>query len=169
MRSVFLGLILTILTSLLLRFQGSELITSVTPLGIINLEFCDSKSQLAEILFSWRDTVAKWNIALDFLFIFSYGTFFFTGCKLLYQRARSSSFTRFTSAMLIFCFLPPSLDILENILMLLTLNSLQVDFTLAITPLLAGAKFITAAIVVLYLLVSLPLNYAFSKKTAISK
>lgn len=141
------------------------MITTNTPLGIIDLEFCSNKQELALILASWPDGIATWNVILDFLFLLSYGSLFYFGTKLLYIRAGKNRFMAFASFMLKLSFLPALLDIGENILLLFTLNQLQLNFTLAVTPVLAAAKFILAAILVLYLLVSLPLSYALSKKT----
>lgn len=165
MRTFVLGLVVTIFTALLLKFQGAGLVTPDTPLGIINLEFCNSRQELALILISWPDGIAEWNVVLDFLFLLSYGSLFYFGTKFLYIRADKTRFMAFASFMLKLSVLPAFLDIVENILLLFTLNQLQLDFTLAVTPVLAGAKFITAAILVLYLLVSLSLSYALSKKT----
>jgi len=161
MKKFLLAIIATVLVFLLLRWQSASLITSATPTGILALEFCDNIPELNIILNAWNIKTAVWAVIIDFLFIAAFGASFYFGSKLVFSKI-PNSFTRF---MIWFSIVPPLLDIIEDVLMLFTLSGSHHTFILQLTKYVAIIKFAAAAIVVLYLLVSLLIIYGIPKKT----
>ncbi len=161
MKKFLLAFGATVIVFLLLRWQSAPLITSATPTGILALEFCDNIPELNIILNAWNMNTAIWAVIIDFLFIAAFGASFYFGSKLVRSKF-PNSLTRF---MLIFSFAAPLLDIIEDVLMLVTLSGTHSTFILQLTKYVAIIKFAVAAIVVLYLLVSLLFIYGIPKKT----
>ena len=151
----------TVLVFFLLRWQSAPLVTSITPTGILALEFCDNIPELNAILNVWDIDAAIWAVMIDFLFIAAFSAFFYYGCRLVYD-SYPNPFTRF---MIVFGFIAPFLDIIEDVLMLVTLSGTHDTIILQMTNYVAIIKFAAAAIVVLYLLVSLLIIYGIPKKT----
>ncbi len=161
MKSFLLAFGTTVIVFLLLRWQSAPLITSTTPTGILALEFCDSIPELNTILNVWNINTVVWAVIIDFLFIAGFGACFYYGSKLVFSKF-SNWVTRF---MISFSFVAPLLDVIEDILMLVTLSGTHSTFILLLTKYVAIIKFAAAAIVVLYLLVSLLIIYGIPKKT----
>jgi hypothetical protein len=161
MKKFLLAFGATVIVFLLLRWQSAPLITSNTPTGILALEFCDNIPELKTILNVWNLNTAVWAVMIDFLFIAAFGVGFYYGSKLVLNKL-PNSFTRF---MVSFSFVAPFLDIIEDVLMLITLSGTHSTFILQLTKYVALIKFAAAAIVVLYLLVSLLIIYGIPKKT----
>lgn len=151
----------TVIVFLLLRWQSAPLITSATTTGILALEFCDNIPELNMILNAWNINTAIWSVIIDFLFIAAFGASFYFGSKLVLSKF-SNSLTRF---MVVFGFVAPLLDVVEDVLMLITLSGTHQTIILLLTKYVAIIKFAAAAIVVLYLLVSLLIIYGIPKKT----
>lgn len=161
MKKFLLAFVATVIVFLLLRWQSAPLITSTTPTGILALEFCDNIPELDTTLNVWNINTAVWAVIIDFLFIAAFGASFYFGSKLVLSKVRN----RFTRFMVSFSFVAPLLDIIEDVLMLVTLSGTHHIFILQVTKYVAIIKFAAAAIVVLYLLVSLLIIYGIPKKT----
>jgi hypothetical protein len=169
MRKFLLALAATIVVFIILRWQSAPLVTSSTPTGILALEFCRSVAQVDAIIAAWNITVARWSVIIDFGFLAAYGALFYFGCVYFAARFRYSGLRRFGRAMVPFSLVAPLLDVVENIGMLITLSGVRNNGLLQFTCYTAWLKFACAAVVVLYLLVSLPLHYGISKKAVVSR
>lgn len=165
MRKFAAALFATLMLFLVLRWQSAGLVTSATPNGILALEFCDDLASLEKILAAWDLHTARWAVIIDFAFIIAFGLVFYYGTTMIDRRLRRS-FSRF---MTWFSLAAPLLDVVENLLMLLTLYGVQDNLILQVTYWAATLKFAAAGAVVLYLLVSLLLVYGISKKASISR
>jgi len=149
----------------IMRWQGQSLITPVSPRGIIDLEFARTAERLAQLQLFLPAGSVYLNILLDFFFIAAYTWFFIAGCKYVKQKIKLGMWSdRFMSlAVAAACF-----DVCENFLMLLTFKG---KFSLAVLEIVfycAAIKFILAALIVLYLLITLPIALLYKKRTIIS-
>jgi hypothetical protein len=138
---------------ILMRWQGAELVTTATPRGILDLEFAKDANRLQYLrLFMPHDGVVL-NIFLDFLFIGAYTWFFVTACRFIDNKNKwselSKHFRRIAITAGVF-------DVLENVLMLLVWNQRSSAELLQVVYYIAAIKFILVAIVVLYIIVSIP-------------
>jgi hypothetical protein len=104
---------------------------------------------------------------IDFLFLAAYGAVFYFGSVSIASGFRNTRLQRFSRVMISFSLFAPVLDIVENTGMLATLSGVRSSWLLQFTTCVAWLKFGCAAVVVLYLLVSLPLHYAISKKAPV--
>lgn len=146
----------SVLMMIVLQWQGSSLNTTVSPKAIVDLELAGSPSRLAELLAVWDISVVKMNIWLDFLFIVSYVLFLSIaseGCALRWPAGimRQMGLTLARVA-----YMAGILDIAENLLMLQTVAGNFTTTSLQLTYYCAVLKFTLAAVVLVYLLVSLP-------------
>jgi hypothetical protein len=169
MRKLLLAMLATVVAFMVLRWESAPLITASTPTGILALEFCKSPVKADMILSAWSIPVATWAVIIDFFFLAAYGAVFYFGSVTIASRLQNSRLRMFGHAMIGFSLIAPVLDIVENIGMLITLSGARSNWLLRLTCYAAWVKFACAAVVVLYLLVSLPLNYAISKKTAVPR
>ena len=138
------------------RWQGTGLITPQSPRGIIDLEFAKTPERFFQLRLFWNIENVLQNIYLDFLFIIAYAWFLVTACK-----AVNNKWTNTFSGLALSA---AAFDVLENFLMILILNGRFDPSVLQIVFYCAAIKFILAAIVVLYLLISLPSK--FKRKTS---
>jgi hypothetical protein len=146
----------TLLFQLLLRYQGSALVDAVaSPLGIVSLELAPTPEKAAIVLDHWKETgnrsIANRNIWLDFLFIPFYMLLFYTLCGSI--SVRMKGFGAKLGVLLAFGALVAGLfDVLENILMLLSLSGNLSTVTTALTAFFATAKFLLIALCLLYVI-----------------
>jgi hypothetical protein len=156
---LFIG---TITMIVVLQWQGKELRTKNTKAGIVSLEFAQTREEAEELLKEWKPVngtnlipVAQKNIRLDFVFIFFYSLFLFAACrKIRYhsQKWQKKAGKNFAYGALI----AGGFDIIENLLMLQTLNDNYSVFTTLITFIVAVAKFSLVGFAVLYILMGFP-------------
>lgn len=139
---------------LVMKWQGADLITPVSPKGILDLEFARSDKTLAELKLFWNDRDLTLNIYLDFLFIAAYVWFLTTAC-----RHMGKSGAKWSGIFNGLALAAGSLDVLENCLMLLIWNGGLESSWLQAVYFIALIKFVLAGTVVLYLLVTLPLLF----------
>ena len=165
MRKLLFALCATAVVFIVLRWQSVPLITDLTPFGIIALEFCDNLVRLDTIFSAWNLEHARRVIYIDFALILCFTFVFYQSALIIHHKLRHQPLSDFTRWAIHFCFVPPVLDILENTGMLITLSGARVPLILELTAWIAAFKFASAAIVVLYLLVSLLCIYVQSKKT----
>ena len=138
---------------------STTLKTSATPLGILNLEFAYSSTKAGIVLNAWQPNekidnieVATFNTWLDFIFLFFYSLFLFTGCKIL--SANYSGTIQNAGLMLAKgAILAGLLDIVENVGMLFTLHGNSNNVILLLTTAASIIKWILALAAVAYLLV----------------
>jgi hypothetical protein len=153
-RIIFFFLLGTVFFFLLLRYQG-KLETKESPLGIVSLELARNPTQVKEIINSWsnNDLIgnAKTNVWIDFLLIPFYSLLFYTLCGSI--SVRTGGQIAKIGVMLAFAsVIAGLLDVMENMLMLLTLNGVFNYFTVILTSFFAASKFILLALALLYVI-----------------
>lgn len=124
-------------------------------MGIVSLELARNPAQAKEIVTAWQhnDLIrnAKTNVWIDFLLIPFYSLLFYTLCGSI--SVRTGGQIAKTGVMLAFASLIAGvLDVLENILMLLTLNGVSNYLTVILTSFFAASKFILLALALLYVI-----------------
>lgn len=144
----------TIFFFLLLRYQGT-LEHKVSPMGIVSLELARNPEQVKNIVTAWKTdgliATARLNIWLDFLFIPFYSLLFYTLCGSI--SVRSNGQVAKIGVMLAFAALIAGLlDILENLLMLFSLNGIFNYITVILTSFFASSKFILLGLALLYVI-----------------
>ena len=148
---LIISLVLTILLAYLLRRQGAALMTPVSPLGIIDLEFAWTAEKLSQLQLFWQREVLSKNIYIDFAFLIAYGVFLYTAChwRALVIRNEKAAGVFATLAVT-----AASLDLLENFLMLLVWYGRFQPFVLKIIAVVAAIKFLLVMAVLVFLLLS---------------
>lgn len=142
---------------ILMRWQGSSLVTPQSPKGIIDLEFARTPAKLRQLQFFWNHETVLQNIYLDFLFIAAYTWFLFTACKIV-NNPKSNLFSGVAISAAAF-------DVLENFLMILVWNERFSPSVLQIVFYVAAIKFLLVVIVIGYLILSL--FGLFKRKTSL--
>ena len=146
-RNLLLSFLVLIAMLVVMRWQGSSLITPQSPKGIIDLEFAKTPGRFQQLQFFWNHETVLQNIYLNFLFIFAYTWFLVTACK-----AVNNSKSNLFSALAISA---GAFDLLENFLMILVWNERFSPSVLQIVFYVAAIKFLFAVIVIGYLILSL--------------
>lgn len=137
----------------LMRWHGADLITPVSPKGIIDVEFAKTKERLHQLLLFLNVDIIRQNLYLDFLFLLAYGWFFVTACT--YVRNKTGWVK--TCGLFISLSISAALfDVAENFLLLLVLGGRFDPILLYVVYYTAAIKFIMAGAVVLFLLFSWP-------------
>lgn len=162
-KQILIAAISCLVVIVLMRIQGAGLITSVTPRGILDLEFANSPARLTTVLAAWEQATVMCNIWIDFLFIPAYvlllslsvasvagrrGKGFLRNAGLLLQRA---------------AFAAGVMDVAENLLMLQSIAGNYTPDSLWLTYYCASIKFGIVFCILLYLLISTPLIFKKNK------
>lgn len=155
-KNLFVAAIASVLMIVIMRWQGSSLKTINSPRAIVDLEFANTPLRLHELLPFWDISVVKVNIWLDFLFIVSYVLFLSIASELCAMEWPAGIMRQMGLTLVRVAYMAGILDIAENLLMLQTLAGNFTVTSLQLTYYCAAVKFTLAAIIVLYLLVSLP-------------
>ena len=132
---------------LVMRWQGSSLVTPQSPKGIIDFEFAKTFEKFRQLQFFWNHETVLQNIYLDFLFILAYTWFLVTACKAV-KNSKSNLFSGLS-------FSAAAFDVLENFLMILVWNEKFSPSVLQIVFYVAAIKFLLIVIVIGYLILSL--------------
>jgi len=137
----------------ILQWQGKELVSPVSPNGILDVEFARTGEQLQKLLLFLGRKPVEQNLFLDFPFIAAYGCFLYFSCIYIREKTGWNNISQlFASAVLVAAFC----DIAENFILLLVLWNRFNETGLAIVYYLAIIKFLLAGSVVLFLLFSWP-------------
>ncbi len=139
-----------------LRWEGASLTTPASPRAIVDLEFADTPHRLNELLAVWNLSVVKGNIWLDFLFIVSYVLFLSIAAELCAMKWPEGILRQTGILLARAAYVAGLFDITENLLMLQSITGNFSDGSLRLTYYCAAIKFILAALVLLYVLISLP-------------
>jgi len=139
-----------------LRFQGASLTTLNSSRGIVDLELATKPSQVSALMDSWDLTVVKMNIWLDFLFIVSYVAFLALASEAVSSKWKNQGMRVIGLTLARVALVTGVLDIGENLLMLQTIAGNFTLVSLQLTHYFATIKFTLAAIVIIYLLISIP-------------
>jgi hypothetical protein len=146
-RNLLISFLLLVIMIVVMRWQGSSLITPQSPKGIIDLEFAKTPERFHQLQLFWNYQAVLQNIYLDFLFIIAYTWFLMTACKAV-NNNRSQVFSGLALS-------AGAFDVLENFLMILVWNGRFEPSVLAIVYYVAAIKFLLAGTVVGYLILSL--------------
>lgn len=141
---------------IVLRWQGRSLKTPASPGSIIDLEFADTPLRLQELLAVWNISAVKGNIWLDFLFIVCYVLFLSIASEICAMKWREEIMRQIGFTLARIAYMAGMLDIAENLLMLQSIAGNFTPTSLQLTYYCAAVKFILVAVILLYLLVSLP-------------
>ena len=155
--------IAVLLMIILMRVQGSSLKTTGSPRAIIDLEFADTSQRLQELILHWDITVVKMNIWLDFLFIVTYVLFLSIAAEFSAIKWGEGLMQKIGFWLARIAYVAGMLDIAENLLMLQSVTGNFTPGSLQLTYYCAAVKFILAACVILYLLISLPVSLRKNK------
>ena len=149
--------IATLIMVIVMRWQGDKLKSSVSPGAIINLEFAKTPQRLNELMMNWDISMVKINIWLDFLFIVCYTLFLSIAATATALKWPEGLMRQFGLTFARVAFAAGVLDISENLLMLQSIAGNFTNASLQLTYYCAAIKFTLAAIIFLYLLLSLPM------------
>jgi membrane-associated HD superfamily phosphohydrolase len=152
---LLLSFALTLVMILVMRWQGSALVTPQSPKGIIDLEFAKTPERLQQLqLFMDREKVAQ-NIYLDFLFIAAYCWFLVAACRYIQLK---TNWNKWSNMFLSLAIAAAMFDVFENFLMLLIFNGRFQPSLMEVVFYTALVKFVFAGAVVLYLLLAWPFS-----------
>jgi hypothetical protein len=146
-KNLLISFLFLVVMIIVLRWQGSELITPQSSKGIIDLEFAKTSERFQQLQLFWNHETVLQNIYLDFLFIIAYTWFLVTACKAV-NNTKSNLFSGLAISAAAF-------DVLENFLMILVWNGRFEPSVLQVVYYAAAIKFLLAGIVVVYLILSL--------------
>ena len=156
-KNLSISALIAILMTVVMQWQGSALKSTVSKLGIVNLEFADTPLRVHELLEHWDLSVVKMNIWLDFLFIVSYVSFFAIAAVYCAMKWPDGSKVRLAGMLLArLAFAAGIFDIAENLLMLQSIGGNYTAASLVLTWYCAAIKFFVVAVIILYLLLTLP-------------
>lgn len=161
--SIRLSAITTTLFFTWLRIQGAGLITAVSKMGVVDLEMADTPLRLSELLQIWNRTTVVNNILIDFLFIPSYALFLSLSCRHLAISTNNDDMIRVGHITAKGVWLAALLDVIENLLMLGSVNGYYSSSSLELTRWVAIIKFLLVAIAILFLLTG-SIYYLVKKK-----
>jgi hypothetical protein len=148
--------IATVIMVVIMRWQGAGLKTAISPGAIVNLEFAKTPERLNELMMNWDIAVVKMNIWLDFLFIVCYTLFLSIASTITAHKWPEGFMRVFGLTFARVAFAAGILDIAENLFMLQSIAGNFTSVSLQLTYCCAAIKFTLAAIILLYLLLSLP-------------
>jgi hypothetical protein len=146
-KNLVLSFLFLVVMIMVMRWQGSALVTPISPKGILDFEFAKTPERFQQLQLFWNHETVLQNIYLDFLFIASYAWFLVTACKAI-KNMRSDTFSALAISAAVF-------DVLENFLMILVWNGRFNPSVLKMVYYIAAIKFVLAGIVIGYLIFSL--------------
>lgn len=152
-RNLLISFLLVVVMIGVMRWQGSALVTPISPKGILDLEFARTEARLQQLLLFWKQSVVVNNIYLDFLFVAAYGWFLVTACRYINSKTGWTKSTGIFSSLAMAAAL---FDVFENFLLLLILNGRFKPALLEVVFYAALIKFLFAGVVVLFLLLAWP-------------
>ena len=147
-----------------LRWQGASLFTAESKGGIVDLEMADTPEKLQHLMGIWNKQVAVNNIYIDFLFIPCYALFLAVCCKYMADKIVRPSYQKWMNRLVKLIVVAALLDVVENILMLMSIEGNYTSETLLLTRLIASSKFLFVGLAILYILFGLFISL-FSKKS----
>lgn len=150
-RNLAISFLLTLLMAGVMLWQGNALVTPVSRLGILDLEFAQTAGRLRQLQLFWNASTVNNNLLLDFLYILSYTWFFLCAFRYLGGKARRYGAAAAVSAALF--------DVAENLLLLGIYNQQLSPDLLAASRICAVLKFALAGMLVLFLLMRLPFRF----------
>jgi hypothetical protein len=141
-----------------LQWQGASLKRNISPRGIVELEMATQPRQVAILMEIWDKSVVKMNIWIDFLFIVTYVAFLALASEAVSSKWKNQSLKIIGLTLARVSVVVGVLDIGENLLMLQTIAGNFTVVSLQMTHYFATIKFTLAAVVLIYLLISIPVS-----------
>ncbi len=151
---LLLASLFSLIMIIVLRWQGKELITALTPSGILALEFANTPEKLSSIVSVWNQDTVRNNILIDFLFIIAYTWFFILGVAKSISQWTSRFMQQLGVIGIRMAFLAGILDIIENILMLQSINGHYSVSSLQLTMYCAAIKFGIVILLLLFIILT---------------
>jgi hypothetical protein len=145
---LLLSFVVMLAMLLVMRFQGQQLVTPVSPLGILDLEFARTAMRLKELQLFWNTDAVLNNIYLDFIFIAAYTFWFRTAVEWMHAR--------WYSTMKVLAVYAAIFDVCENVLMYMAYTGRTAASVLEPAFYCAVVKFALAAVITCYLLITIP-------------
>ena len=146
-RNLLFSLLLLLVAVALIWWQGSNLITPVSPKGIMDFEFARTTEHFRKLQFFWGHETVLQTIYLYFLLVIAYTWFMVTACKLLANN-RSNLFSALAVS-------AGAFNLLENFVMLLVWNQRFDPSVLQMVFYAAIIKFLLIVLVIGYIILSL--------------
>ncbi|HRO47907.1 hypothetical protein [Agriterribacter sp.] len=156
----------TIFFLLLLQIQGKQLVTPLSPSGILSLEFSYRSSHTQSIVNAWESTLRgtfRINMLLDFLLIPFYGLFLYSTCGYFSVHYQTGWAQRLGVLLAFGSLLAMFFDMIENIAMSFSVHFSATAFTSAVTTTMAVIKFLLIGLALVYIILSAALML-FRKK-----
>ena len=138
-----------------LRFQGQHLITHSAPNGILSLELSHDADHTARIGSEWVGSIRSSfyiNMLLDFIFIIFYGFSLYVNCR--YIALIIPSWKRIASFMAIGSLIAMGFDVMENLLMIVSVTTTTNQTISFFTRLFAILKFSLVAASLVFIIIS---------------
>ena len=147
----------TIFFLLVLQLQGKQLITPLSPSGILSLEFSYHSDHTQSIATAWKNSLRgafRVNMLLDFLLIPFYGLFLYSTCGYFSVHYQSGRGQRFGVLLAFGSLLAMVFDVIENVLMSFSIHITATSFTSMLTTAMAAIKFLLIGLALLYIIFS---------------
>ncbi len=147
----------TIFFLLLLQIQGNQLVTPLSPSGILSLEFSYTASHTQSIVNAWKSALQsafRVNMLLDFLFIPFYGLFLYSTCGYFSVHYQTGWPQRLGVLLAFGSLLAMIFDAIENIAMSFSVHFSATAFTSAVTTIMAILKFLLIGLALVYIILS---------------
>jgi hypothetical protein len=154
-RAIRLLLVAFVLLTVVLAYSGAALVNATAPLGIVSLQLAGTGATAALILDSWGSDglAAAWlNLIIDFPYLMTYGALLGLLCR---RAARTRPLRVATGrSCLRAAVAAAAFDAVENLALLVQLQTGANDPAAALAFACAGIKFALLAIVIAYLVVT---------------
>ena len=147
----------TIFFLLVLQLQGKQLITPLSPSGILSLEFSYHSDHTQSIATAWKNSLRgafRVNMLLDFLLIPFYGLFLYSTCGYFSVHYQSGRGQRFGVLLAFGSLLAMVFDVIDNVLMSFSIHITATSFTSMLTTAMAAIKFLLIGLALLYIIFS---------------
>ncbi|MGZ5285608.1 MAG: hypothetical protein ACXWV0_01785 [Flavisolibacter sp.] len=152
-RNLLISFALLIISIVIMRLQGSSLVTPLSPKGIIDIEFARTAERFNQLRLFLNHQAVMTNIYLDFIFIAAYTWFLVAACKYINSKTQWQKWSNIFSTLAVSAGL---FDVFENFLLILVWNERFKTSLLEVIFWCAAIKFVLAGAVILYLLLSWP-------------
>lgn len=170
--AVWIAAIVFVLATIAMQIQGKPLRTTNAPFGIVSLEIAAKPALADSIKYNWQqitvsgkalNKIALNNILLDFFYIAAYGMFLILLALRLHYKQEKQKAILWAAKLAI---IGGGLDLIENLLMLYTLQQQSLKLITQLTAWAAYTKFICLLIAVI--IITITASIALLSKRKIS-
>lgn len=166
--TLWILILLSILTSIALNNIDSGLRSGATPHGIVSFEFCAYMSSCDDALSQWGETgraLAMLSLGMDYLFLILYPGLIFTGLLLVSSHVPRNLF-RPTMAIAWSCPAISLADAIENYALIQIILSESGSCYGLLASVFATIKFVLLGITLLWLLIAIVRYVMFNRPVA---